>query len=89
MNISEHTLKITDEEREMAYELRWMVEGILMERERYVLYREAYMQSRRDGLTHEMAYRNARVAIESMEKAFMPICDACEGEERASQPKVN
>lgn len=89
MSIREHELTISDEEREIAYELRWMVEGILLERERFVLFREMYTMARRDGLTDEMAYVSARRAIESMEKAFMPVCDHSEGEQRGEQPKAN
>ena len=89
MNIREHELTITDEEREIAYELRWMVEGILMERERFVLFREMYMQARRDGLTDEMAYQCALLAVKSMERAFMPTCEPCQEKELASQPKAN
>jgi hypothetical protein len=74
-------MKITDDEREAAYELKWMVQQILFERERAALYARIYMEAFRahGGFT---AGVHAKRAIDEMEKALEPVCDTCkDGEE--------
>ena len=83
-------MKITEDEREAAYELRYHIEGILFERERAALYREIYTHMVHRGVPHDDADRNARMAIRNMEKAFEPICEHCEAEnDAAAQAKAN
>jgi len=88
-------MKITDDEREAAYELRCHIDGILFERERAALYREIYARvfSSNDvhhTLRHEAANLEASAAIANMEKAFEPVCPTCgEESERAAQQKAN
>jgi len=83
-------MKITDEEKEAAYELQWMVQQILFERERAQLYREIYSYGHRLGIGHEMADVQARQAIANMEAAFEPMCNASKEEaDAARQVKAN
>jgi len=83
-------MKITDEEKEAAYELQWMVQQILFERERAQLYREVYAHCRQAGMDRVVAGRAAKAAIDDMEHAFEPVCPTCaEESERAAQQKAN
>lgn len=87
-------MKITDEEREAAYELKWLVDEILMGRERAVLYREIYtmvaglpLGERLHADRFDLAHAAAVKAIAHMQQAFEPVCPACEQE--ASGPRPN
>jgi len=84
-------MKITDDEREAAYELKWLVDSILFERERASLYRQVYMETLKAVARMDAADMSAKRAIAQMEKAFEPVCDACkeEAENAASQAKAN
>ena len=53
-------MKITEDEREAAYELRWMIEQILFERERAGLYRTVLRHSLSSGSDVQMAVQAAR-----------------------------
>lgn len=84
-------MKITEDEREAAYELRWMIEQILFERERAVLYRTVFVQTLSTGATCLTAVQAARDAIGAMEKAFEPVCEQCqeEADHGSAQQKAN
>ena len=84
-------MKISEDEREAAYELRWMIEQILFERERASLYREIYMIAYGAGAKSEIADAQARTAIRNMEKAFEPVCEQCqeEADHGSAQAKAN
>ena len=83
-------MKITDDEREAAYELKWMVESVLFEREKSVLYARVYVEAIKMGGDSMVASHAAKRAIDAMEKAFEPVCEHCREDERvASQAKVN
>jgi hypothetical protein len=82
-------MKITDDEREAAYELKWMIDEILRERERAVLFREVFVQQLAKGHGHMLAVQAARDAIAAMESAFAPICEACREENAVTQQKAN
>lgn len=82
-------MKITDDEREAAYELKWMIDEILRERERAVLYARIYAHEVERG-NMQMAAAVAKVAIDDMEKAFEPIRETCRDDQNAiSQQKAN
>ncbi len=78
-------MKITDDEREAAYELKWMIEGILFERERAVLYAQVYVEILKRGAIAITAAETAKYAIDEMERAFAPVCEHCKDEDRAAQ----
>jgi len=83
-------MKITDDEREAAYELKWMVESVLFEREKSVLYARVYVESIKMGGDSLVASHAAKRAIDAMGEAFEPVCEHCREDERAAaQQKAN
>jgi hypothetical protein len=83
-------MKITDEETDRAFELKWLIDSILFERERAVLYREVYVGAQEKGGGSDNAAKAARIAVDHMELAFEGISGAESQEsERGSQAKAN
>jgi hypothetical protein len=84
-------MKITDDEREAAWELQYLVTEILRERERARLYVDVYTQCLQRGGESALAAARAKAAIHMMTGAFNE-CQACAREsldESQAQPKAN
>ena len=84
-------MKITDDEREAAYELKWLVQEILAEQQRARLYVDVYTQCLQRGVDSLLAATRARIAIVDMANAFneCPTCAETAIHESQSQPKAN
>ena len=83
-------MKITDDEREAAWELQFHITEVLREQQRARLYAEVYIESVRRGVEHTLAATRAKIAIEDMEQAFAPQCEACREQENIErQQKAN
>jgi hypothetical protein len=84
-------MKITDDEREAAYELKWLVQEVLAEHQRARLYVEVYAGCLQRGVDSVLAATRARIAIIDMANAFneCPTCAETSINESQSQQKAN
>ncbi len=82
-------MKITDDEREAAWELQSLIGEILFERERAKLYATVYAAEM--ALSHQPAWAAdmAKRAITDMEKAFALACEVFKEQEHGSPAKAN
>lgn len=81
-------MKLTDEETDRALEFKWIIDMILFERERAVLYARVYGDAMQRGCHPTTAATLAKQAIVYMERAFEGV-DTPKESAHGEQAKAN